>query len=269
MKILAVSGGIDSVVMLDYLVNNCDEELLVAHFDHGIRQNSRDDAEFVERLAGQYKLPFVCGHAKLGAGCSEATAREARYSFLRSLARKNNATICIAHHADDIIESVIINCLRGTGWRGLAPMQTADIERPLRAWRKNEIYRYATEHNLRFRQDPTNVEDEYLRNRVREKLRDFPELSKKKILDLHIKQCELKAEIDKILELIPRQIRYDKSLADEQEILRHILSFHNISLTRPQLANCQRAIVTLSPGKYHSLNKEHFLKINKYTFELV
>jgi tRNA(Ile)-lysidine synthase len=269
MKILAVSGGIDSVVMLDYLAHNCDEELFVAHFDHGIRQNSHEDAQFVERLAGKYQLPFACKRAELGAGCSEATAREARYDFLLSCANKHNASLCVAHHADDIIESIAINLLRGTGWRGLAPMQNAVVERPLRTWRKAEIYRYAAEHKLSFRQDPTNVEDEYLRNRVREHLRDFPESSKEKLLELYEKQCQLKEGINGILASIPHQARYEKTLAEEQEILRHILALHDVHLTRPQLANCQQAIASLAPGKRHSLDKTHFIKVNKYSFELV
>ena len=269
MKILAVSGGIDSVVMLDYLARSSDEPLFVAHFDHGIRSNSHEDAEFVERLAKEYKLPFECGHAKLGADCSEAAAREARYRFLFDLAKKHSASICVAHHADDIIESIVINLLRGTGWRGLTPMQNPEIERPLQNWRKTEIYRYATDHNLSFRQDPTNVEDTYLRNRVREKLRDFPEASKQKMLKLYTSQCSLKIEIDDILSTIPKQTRYDKDFAKDQEVLRYILNLHDIHLTRPQLKNCQDAISQLSPGKLHSLDADHFIKVNKYSFELV
>lgn len=268
MKILAVSGGIDSVVMLDYLAHNCDEPLFIAHFDHGIRSNSHEDAEFVERLAKEYKLSFKCGRAKLGADCSEAAAREARYHFLFDLAKKHSASVCVAHHADDIIESIIINLLRGTGWRGLAPMQNPDIERPLHAWRKTEIYRYAADHNLSFRQDPTNVEDAYLRNRVREKLHYFPEAGKQKLLELHTSQCLLRKEIDGILSTIPEQARYNKDFVKDLEVLRYILNLHDIHLTRPQLKNCQEAILRLSPGKLHSLDASHFVKVNKYTFEL-
>lgn len=269
MKILAVSGGIDSVVMLDYLARNSKEPLFVAHFDHGIRSNSHEDAEFVECLSKKYKLPFACAHAKLGKGCSEATAREARYDFLNQLAKKHSATICVAHHADDVIESIAINLLRGTGWRGLTPMQKPEIERPLRTWRKSDIYRYAAERSLSFRQDPTNVEDNYLRNRVRAKMLELPEKSKQELLSLYDSQCKIKTEIDEILATIPKQPRYDKTFADDIEVLRHLLVLHNIRLTRPQLSNCQKAIKELSPGKLHSLDGQHFIKINKFSFELV
>ena len=151
MKILAVSGGIDSVVMLHYLRD--DPEVIVAHFDHGIRPNSKDDCAFVERLAKQYNKPFCYERQELGENCSEATAREKRYEFLNRIAKEHNGKIYVAHHADDILESIAINILRGTGWRGLAPMANQNIERPLIDWPKSQIYRYATEHNLSFRQD--------------------------------------------------------------------------------------------------------------------
>ena len=268
MKILAVSGGIDSVVMLDYLAKNTSEELLVAHFDHGIRSNSHEDAAFVEQLAARYDLPFVCRSAKLGTSCSESVARSARYDFLKSLAKEHSATLCVAHHADDIIESIIINCLRGTGWRGLSPMWDKSIERPLRTWRKAEVYRYAAEHNLHFRQDPTNVEDSYLRNRVREKLINYPNAKKRALIEIYDSQCKIREEIEQILAEIPQQSRYDRTLASEIEALRHVLGLHDVFLTRPQLLSCQKAIMSLAPGKRHSLDREHFIVVNKYTFEI-
>ena len=151
MKILAVSGGIDSVVMLHFLrAGDEDGKPIVAHFDHGIRGNSLDDAKFVERLAHRYGLKFECRHAKLGQDCSEATARQERYDFLFELADKYHGEICVAHHREDILESIAINVLRGTGWRGLTPMNAPQIQRPLKTWTKSDIYRYATENNLSF-----------------------------------------------------------------------------------------------------------------------
>ena len=81
-KFLAVSGGIDSVVML-YLMRN-DESVVVLHFDHGIRPSSAEDCEFVKRLAKQYGLPFISEQAKLGEDCSEERARKERYAFFKA-----------------------------------------------------------------------------------------------------------------------------------------------------------------------------------------
>ena len=274
-KILAVSGGIDSVVMLHCLK---DEKPIVAHFDHGIRPNSGEDAKFVERLAYEYGLQFELGSAKLGEDCSEADARAARYDFLRDLAAKNNGAICVAHHADDVLESIVINLIRGTGWRGLAPMSAPGIERPLLSWHKSDIYRYATEHGLSFRQDQTNTEGDYLRNRVREKLRDLPEENKQKVLDLYEKQCRLSKECSELLAEILESddAGYCSKLlfseASEEcalEMMRYYLAGQGISLTRPQLRRCVEASRTYSPNKRLSLDRKHFLEVGKYKLRVI
>lgn len=274
-KVLAVSGGIDSVVMLHLLK---DEQPIVAHFDHGIRSNSHEDAEFVGNLAKEYGLRFEVMRAELGEDCSEATARTARYDFLRKLAEKNDATICVAHHADDVLESIAINLIRGTGWRGLAPMGAPEIERPLIAWRKSDIYRYATEHGLSFRQDQTNTEGDYLRNRVREKLRDLPEENKQKLLELYGKQTVLLRSISGLLaeffdgtdqKYCPKALIADAPDECAQEIMRHFLVKQGISLTRPQLERCVEAAKKYSPNKRLSLDRKHFLEVGKYSLHVL
>jgi tRNA(Ile)-lysidine synthetase-like protein len=117
--IVAVSGGVDSVVLLDQLMKKKlsgfeSAEFAVAHFDHGVRDNSSGDAAFVQGLTSHYKVPFELGVAKLGAGVSEEVARDARYAFLREVQKKHRAVAVItAHHKDDVIETAIINILRG------------------------------------------------------------------------------------------------------------------------------------------------------------
>lgn len=274
MKILAVSGGIDSVVMLHYLRNEPD--IIVAHIDHGIRPSSGEDCAFVERLAGEYGLKFACRHAKLGPDCSEAKARQVRYELLAEIAAENGGgELYVAHHSDDVLESIVINLLRGTGWRGLAPMRSEGVVRPLLGWSKADIYRYATEHNLSFRLDQTNNEDAYLRNRVRQKLRDLPAESKQQLLELYARQCEIKDGIDAFVdsELAQFDLRHlprDYFTTPESvEILRELLARQNIHLTRPQLQQCLHAIQTFAPGKKHSLDRNHFLQITKYHFAIV
>jgi len=270
-KILAVSGGIDSVAMLHLLR---DERPVVAHFDHGIRDNSGEDAAFVERLAREYGLDFEVRHAKLGKDCSEATARAARYGFLREIAEKYGGVICVAHHADDVLESIAINFVRGTGWRGLAPMNSSDIERPLLGWRKRDIYKYATEHQLRFRQDQTNTEGDYLRNRVREKMLLLPEESKTQLLELYENQSQLVVECSELLAdiCVDDSGFYAKNLITESpdacalEMMRYILAEKGISLTRPQLGRSVKAVSEYAPKKRFSLDGAHFLEMGKYNF---
>lgn len=271
-KLLAVSGGIDSVVMLHLFRG--EKNAAVVHFDHGIRESSAEDCAFVEKLAEEYGLPFYSKRAELGEDCSEEKARASRYAFFESLLESPEDKIYTAHHRDDLLESVVINLLRGTGWRGLSPLRNAKIERPLLDWTKADIYRYATEHRLRFRLDQTNSNEKYLRNRVRDKLRELSETKKQELVQLSLKQRELADEIDEILKNIApngpqfeREFFCELSRAEAMEFLRFCLASY-VSLTRPQLERALRAIREYLPGKRFSLSKDYFLLVHKYYFEI-
>ncbi|MDO4781003.1 MAG: tRNA lysidine(34) synthetase TilS [Candidatus Saccharibacteria bacterium] len=165
--VVAVSGGVDSVALLDMLVRAGQHSLMVAHFDHGIRAESADDARFVEGLAVQYGLPFVSEQAELGADASEALARQRRYDFLFRVATEHGARVVTAHHQDDVIETIALNIMRGTRWRGLACMGDERIERPLVTWSKQQVYDYVTGRRLEWVEDTTNQALTYTRNQLR------------------------------------------------------------------------------------------------------
>lgn len=172
MYVVAVSGGVDSVVLLDIMARRLAGQgggLLVAHYDHGIRPDSAADREFVAGLARTYGLPFAYDEGRLGAKASEASAREARYRFLRQLKADHQArAIVTAHHEDDALETAILNLLRGTGRKGLSSLATTDeLYRPLLTTPKQHIRAYAYRHSLEWRDDSTNSDTEYLRNYVR------------------------------------------------------------------------------------------------------
>ena len=168
--IVAVSGGIDSVALLHMLTQNKNLELVVAHFDHGIRPDSAEDTEFVAGLAREHNLPFVTERVELGDGASEALARQKRYNFLQKSRKKNMANAVVtAHHQDDVIETALLNVLRGTKRLGLVSLKSTDvIIRPLLHMTKEEIKSYANKHNLKWREDPTNQETYYKRSRIRQ-----------------------------------------------------------------------------------------------------
>lgn len=188
------------------------DEIIVAHFDHGIRRNSREDAEFVRQLAKDHGLNFVMKRAELGEATSEAEAREARYNFLMETAGLHGE-IYVAHHLDDLIETVRINFLRGTGWRGLAAMDRPGVRRPLleaemifEPMDKRAIFEYAAKRGLCYREDPTNADDEYLRNRIRHEMNNHGLNFEQKleIWKLWQAQKRLKREIDQaVAEILP------------------------------------------------------------------
>jgi tRNA(Ile)-lysidine synthetase-like protein len=205
--IIAVSGGVDSVVLLDLLVQkrraypatSKQYTYTVAHFDHGIRSDSEEDRLFVQGLAARYKLPFVFDEATLGPHTSEETARNARYQFLERARRSSGAqAIITAHHQDDALETAIFNVLRGTGRKGLSALSsTADIRRPLLKIPKGDIVTYAKFRGLTWHEDSTNSDQRYKRNYIRHSvLPRFTIESRQKLSELVERQRSLNEELD-------------------------------------------------------------------------
>lgn len=169
---MAVSGGVDSMVLLQMLALRSDLDLVVAHFEHGIRSDADEDRQFVGTAASRFGLPYIYEHGELGLAASEATARRARYDFLRRAREQHGArAIVTAHHEDDVVETAIINMLRGTGRKGLSSLRSGgEIIRPLLHISKKDIAAYAAAHGIAWREDSTNNDDRYLRNRIRHRV---------------------------------------------------------------------------------------------------
>ena len=177
--ILALSGGIDSMVLADMLLQ-AKAEFVLAHCNFHLRGEESDgDEQFVRDYASQNGLTIYVKHfdtedyAK-GQGISiEMAARELRYAWFEELRKQLNYDyIAVAHHADDQLETFFINLLRGAGIRGLKGMQPVNghIIRPLLDVPRAEIQQYAEEHHLQWREDHTNAETLYLRNKIRHEL---------------------------------------------------------------------------------------------------
>lgn len=177
--VVAVSGGVDSVVLLNLLAKQNDLELVVAHYDHGIRKDSAKDAEFVQNLAKKYGFEFEQEKGNLGADINESDARDKRYSFLNGVKQKYAAkAIITAHHQDDLIETSMINILRGTGRRGLTSLKSRDgYLRPLLEHPKKQLINYAKVNKLDWSEDSTNKDIKILRNYLR--LKVVPKMSAK------------------------------------------------------------------------------------------
>ena len=240
--VVAVSGGVDSVVLLDFLVRFfrnkngqkwLEENLIVAHFEHGIRgKESQEDCEFVRRLAEKDRLKFEFEHGNLGENSSEEKARNARYDFLRKIAKRENAIIFTAHHKNDLAETFAININRGGGWRSVACFDSPDIERPFLRFSKLEILKMAKQQGLIWREDSTNFSQKYTRNRIRKTL-NFSEKDLESIFKIWQRQIELRREIEKITQEILFEIgdgqkferEFFRKNSDEvcYEVLREIM----------------------------------------------
>ena len=266
--VVAVSGGVDSVVLLDFLVRFfrnkngqkwLEENLIVAHFEHGIRGiESQEDCEFVRKLATKYGVKFEFEHGNLGEDSSEEKARNARYIFLRKIAKCENAIIFTAHHKNDLAETFALNLARGGGWRAVACFDSLDIERPFLRFSKLEILKMAKEKGLEWREDSTNFSQKYARNRIRKTL-NFSEKDLDSIFKIWQRQSELRREIKKINQEILSKIgdgqKFEREFfctnSDEvcYEILREIMIRQSgkIPLSK-QVWDFLRAIRTFKNG---------------------
>jgi tRNA(Ile)-lysidine synthase len=182
--VVAVSGGADSVALLDLLATRRELGLrpVVAHLNHLLRgDESAGDEAFVRGLAKRYGVSAEIGAVDVQALSTsrrlslEEAGREARYTFLREVAARHDArVIALAHHADDQAETLLMHLLRGAGGSGLAGMRPSSagghLVRPLLACYRHEVEAYLLGRGLAWREDSSNRDLSFLRNRVRHEL---------------------------------------------------------------------------------------------------
>ena len=243
-------------------------DFVVAHYDHGIRgEESHADADFVRDKCRQYGVKLILGRGELSPHTGEEVARQARYGFLCQAAREESenggeeAYIVTAHHQDDLLETIVMNLIRGTGWRGLAPMNQPRVLRPLLDIAKTELVSYAIEHSLTWREDQTNDSPRYLRNRLRALLASWSPADRAELVRLYERQKYLRRQIEQELEYYcarhvtrdkPGRLvlrRYDLIMLPADvaiEILRRLTKGW---LTRPQLGQLLLFIKVGKPSK--------------------
>lgn len=179
--LVAVSGGPDSVALLDLLARLTGPlrlDLAVAHVDHGIREDSGEVAEQVMALAVRYGVPGHLASLRLGAGASETAARRLRYRALRRVQRDIGARYLVtAHHADDQAETVLFRMLRGSGIAGLAGIGATGplgLVRPLLPFRKAELAAWIRGRGdgvpIPVHEDPANLDLRHDRSWIRREL---------------------------------------------------------------------------------------------------
>ncbi|HET8670317.1 MAG TPA: tRNA lysidine(34) synthetase TilS [Candidatus Saccharimonadales bacterium] len=280
--VVAVSGGVDSMVLLDVLSKMNGVDVIVAHFEHGIREDADEDRKLVGAAAAHYGLAFVYERGHLGPDTSEATAREARYAFLRKVKKERKAdAIITAHHQDDLLETAILNIMRGTGRKGLSSLRsTGDLLRPLLPVAKEEIVAYAQDHRIAWREDSTNRSKRYARNYVRQAI--MPRLSRaarKKLLGFIEKAGQINPIIDRLL-LVQLRTHMDEEGLDRNWfiMLPHNLScevitvwLRSYNIRQFDRKTIERLVVlskTGKPGKIGDVNAEYLLKVSKTSLAL-
>jgi tRNA(Ile)-lysidine synthase len=190
--VVGLSGGVDSMVLL-HAMQEKGYSPIAAHFNHKLRDESDQEAEVIQTYCLDEGLPFRSGSgdvrqfAAAGGYSIEEAARILRYQFLFEVAVTEMAgAVAVAHHADDQVETIMMNLLRGAGTKGLSGMQVVSIPnpwheeiplvRPFLEVAKKDLVAYQVEHKLPVIEDLTNQDEIYFRNRIRHSL--VPQLEK-------------------------------------------------------------------------------------------
>ncbi len=247
--VVALSGGADSVALLDALVALRERRglrLVAAHLDHGLRPDSGEDAAFCRQLCARLEVPLRVGSADVrararqdGGGIEEAARRE-RYAFLRRIRKEEEAdAIVTAHNRDDQAETLLLRLLRGSGRAGLAAMRprSRGIVRPLLQVSRAEVLRHLEERSLSWREDATNADRTLVRNRVRHELLPYLESRfNPRAKEVLARTAGILADEARLLERKARSLLVRAGRRDGDALL----------LSRNRLASAPRAVARLA-----------------------
>lgn len=204
--VLAISGGPDSMCLL-HILNQLKEKynlkLIVAHVNHNLREESKEEAKFVKKVCESHQITFELKELKnLPRTNTENDARIKRYEFFEKIVNKYQAEILMtAHHGDDLIETILMRLTRGSnfsgykGFKKITDKKNYQLIRPLIYLTKEEIINYNKEKNLEYRIDKTNQSEDYTRNRFRKKIVPFLHQENPKV---HQKFLKFSEELDRI-----------------------------------------------------------------------
>lgn len=297
--VVGVSGGPDSLCLLHVLTTLRQEfnlSLVVAHLNHQLRgADSQADANFVQELATRWQIPHYSESRDITALASarkqsiEETARQVRYAFLWQIANTTEANkIAVGHNADDQVETVLMHFLRGTGLGGLRGMlpetslaalrlqaedrpmaeATPNLIRPLLGVSRAEIEAYCRENNLEPRQDYTNQDTTYFRNRLRHELIPYLETYNPNIRQVLQNTASVVAadtqvledQLNRVWKTVAQNETYEKIVFDLQAWLKLPLGFKRSTLRRTiyqlrhqlrdiSFINVEKAIEVINKGQ--------------------
>lgn len=274
--LMAVSGGVDSMVLLDVLYQfqkKFQLTLHVAHLDHQLRSDSQADAQFVVEQAKQRGLAYtvkqtdVAALAEKNRHSIETAGRDTRYQFLTSVANEQGCQkIALGHHQNDQAETFLLNLIRGAnvqGWGGMKPKSDAYI-RPLLHCSKAQIRQYAQERDIEFREDDTNTDQQFRRNWIRHEIIPLLEQKNEQWVDAITRNQAIFREISDYLRKQAEQAF--------EEIVIH-LSESNVTLDRKNFNQLHpalqseiiRLVVQKLSGSLIRLESDHILNVRQHT----
>ena len=226
--ILAVSGGADSISML-HAFKYMNLRILALHCNFALRGKESDmDEQFVKRFCDTYGIAHSVrkfdtkGYAREHGLSIEMAARELRYAWFHEMKQKKKMDyILVAHHADDVAETVLINFCRGTGIKGLTGIKpvNGDVLRPLLECSRADILQYITENQLGFRTDSTNNSLDYMRNKIRHKVIPVLKEINPSLLTTIAENCEALKETEQVFSYGIRMLQEEILDCEEDEIL--------------------------------------------------
>lgn len=287
--ILGISGGVDSMVMLEILSKLAPKHKLhlhIAHLNHGIRSDSGLDQKLVTNTATKLQIPIHTKTVKLqkSAGSLEAQGRQIRYQFFHQIAQElKPATtwILTAHHLNDSLESFFLNLKRGCHFQGLIGIQLKNnnLIRPLFNITKNSIHQYAIKNNIKFHEDSTNQDTTFQRNFIRHKLiPPFQNKSPELIKNFHQHQSYWQQKVENQQEFaknwlqknsnpsefnLPKSQFVQLSPTAQKNILTYIyqqLYQYNHNLSRAQITKMITTIHQNSPNLKSEFGPKHWLQ---------
>jgi len=266
LAVVAVSGGVDSVALLDLLNAAADAfalRLVVAHADHEITPGSDTVAEQVRALAARYGLPYEVGRLGLGPRASETVARRARYGWLRDVQQRRGARYLVtAHHRDDQVETILLRALRGSGLAGLAGIPASGrggLVRPLLPFARRTLAAHVALRELPTYDDPANRDLRHLRSWLRVAL--LPELEtrlggsdalRRDLVRMGRYAARDRRAWDQALDLVPELAL---TMAPRGfDVARGVLAGYDAALAAALLgAAARRAGLVLGPGRARQL----------------
>ena len=217
--LIACSGGLDSTALLFLLMELREElslELFMAHFNHKLRKSAQNDEQFVRSMASEYSIPLFVGsedvrlYAERSALNLEEAGRELRYSFFEKTAIECGVTkIATGHTNTDQAETFLMRLMRGSGTRGLSgihPVVKGKIIRPLIQVKREEIEAYLKDRSIPYREDESNLDRRFLRNKIRLELIPYLQKEFEPRITEHISQiADIFREEDYLLDTIVKE----------------------------------------------------------------